>query len=134
MHRTEITIEQIEEPDGTRQINVSGVRDGRIYFSESFDVSNDMPLNIHLFDEKRIENRHPVESLSMECLRKLGDDIQTSIKTNGNWINEEQANVKFPFMEMLCIRNFEKLANLKFDYSKFKTLREFQMYFSGLLK
>ena len=37
-------------------------------------------------------------------------------------------------LDLPVIKAFERLVNANFDYSKFKTLREFQRYFKFLLK
>lgn len=58
MNRTTIAIEQIEEDNGNRHISISGRRNGRIYFTETFDIdaSNDPPLEVHLFRKTEVEN------------------------------------------------------------------------------
>lgn len=134
MTRTTLTIDQTEEPDGTHQIRVTGVRNGYMFFLESFDARNDKPLNISLIDKMKVESRNPFESATTTSLRKLLSDVNISKKTDGRYICEREADIRFSFLGMNVIRRFEELANIKIDYSKFKTLYEFQRYFGGLMK
>lgn len=134
MTRTTLTIDQTEEPDGTHQIQAKGVRNGRTFFLESFDARNDKPLNISLIDKMKVESRNPFESATATSLRKLLSDVNISKKTDGRYICERETELRFSFLGMITIRQFEELANITIDYSKFKTLYEFQRYFSGLMK
>lgn len=55
MNRTIISIEQIEEDNGKRQFNISGERNGRTHFVETFEVrsSGNLPLGIHYLRKRR---------------------------------------------------------------------------------
>ena len=135
MNRTTIAIEQIEEDNGNRHISISGRRNGRIYFTETFDIdaSNDPPLEVHLFRKTEVENYDASKSASVVSLLKLLNTITCGEKTNGRLIDIEEVNMKFPITDLITIRNFERAANVQFDYSKFNTLAQFQNYFSNLL-
>ncbi len=134
MHRTVITIEQIENNDN-RQITISGKRNGRIHFVETFEVdaSNSPSLGVHFFGREEIESYDTSKSASSLSLLKILNDINQGEKTNGRLIDIEEVNMKFPITDLITIRNFERAANVQFDYSKFNTLAQFQNYFSNLL-
>lgn len=134
INRTTITIEQVEESDDTRRITVSGNKNGYSFFYESFEARNDKPLDISTIDSQKVENHNPFNSASRKSLQKLLADINTSQKTDGRYIGTKEADIKFPILGMNVIRNFEKLANVEFDYSKFRTTEEFQRYFRGMMK
>lgn len=74
------------------------------------------------------------KSASVVSLSKLLNTIRCGEKTNGRLIDIEEVNMKFPITDLITIRNFERAANVQFDYSKFNTLAQFQNYFSNLLK
>ena len=134
INRTTITIEQVEDSDGTRRITVSGNKNGYSFFYESFEATSDKPLDISTVDSQKVENHNPFDSASRKSLQKLLADINTSRKTDGRYIGTKETDIKFPILGMNVIRNFEKLANVKFDYDRFKTVEEFQCYFREMLK
>ena len=135
MNRTIISVEQIESDDGSIQINVSGKRNGVMCFVESYyiDAPTDSPLNIYLL-EKEVQTSKISESATMLILTSLLKNIRRSEKRDGRLIGTEEVNTKFPINELINIRAFERIANVQFDYSKFKTLYQFQEYFRNLLR
>lgn len=134
INRTTITIEQVEESDNTRRITVSGNKNGYSFFYESFEARNDKPLDISIIDSQKVESHNPFDSASRKSLQKLLADINTSRKTDGRYVGTKETDIKFPILGMNVIRNFEKLANVEFDYSKLRTAEEFQRYFRGMMK
>lgn len=135
MNRTIITIEQIEEDNGKRQFTISGERNGRTHFVETFDIANaNPPLSIHFFGKEEVESYDASKSASSISLSKILNDVNQGEKTYGRVVSIEEVNAKFPVSDLLTIRNFERIAVVQFDYSKFKTLAQFQSYFNNLLK
>lgn len=127
-----VTIEQIPE-EGECRISVCGERNGRRCFSESFESKSE-PIGVHLVSKKELGNIDYSQSFSVTCLLKLLEDIIQSKKTHGGMYDENTENIKFSFIELKAIKQFERIAGIEFDYSKFQTLREFQNYFSRLVK
>lgn len=136
MNRTIITIEQIEEDNGKRQFTISGERNGRTHFVETFEVrsSGNLPLGIHFFGKEEVESYDASKSASVVSLSKILNDINQGEKTYGRVVSIEEVNAKFPVSDLLTIRNFERIAGIRFDYSKFNTLAQFQSYFNSLLR
>lgn len=121
-----ITLEQIDE-EGITKINVEGIRDDRYCFYESF-TTEEKPVDVHLFTDKEISEEQAYKSVSVEVLTRLLEEIIGGEKTFAKKPNEIEEAVRFS-LDLLTIKKSERIANVKFDYSKFKTLREFQMYF-----
>ena len=57
-----------------------------------------------------------------------------SKKKDGKLLSlDSQKDLKFQIVGMNTIRQFERLANVKFDESQFSTLKEFQHYIRELM-
>lgn len=134
MNRTIITIEQIEEDNGSRQLSICGKRNGRTHFVETFEVDTAPSLSVHFFGKEEIESYNASKSAASSSLSKILNDINQGEKTYGRIISLEEVNAKFPVTDLLTIRNFERIAGIRFEYSKFKTLAQFQSYFNSLLR
>ena len=125
-----ITLEQVEE-EGITKINVEARRNDRYCFYESF-TTEEKPVDVHLFTDKEISEEQAYKSVSVEVLTRLLEEIIGGKKTFAKKPNEIEEAMRFS-LDLPVIKAFERIANVEFDYSKFKTLREFQRYFNGLM-
>lgn len=126
-----ITLEQVEEESVTK-INVEARRNDRYCFYESF-TTEEKPVDVHLFTDKEISEEQAYKSVSVEVLTRLLEEIIGGKKTFAKKPNEIEEAIRFS-LDLPVIKAFERLANVKFDYTKFKTLREFQSYYRRLMK
>lgn len=131
MERTivNVSIEQVADNEGVREINVLASRNGKPVFSEGFK-SEDKPLGVHLYRSEDIESYDTEHSASLASISALATTISRSVKTNGKVMQEDNDDL---WRVKYVIREFEKLANVRFD-CRFKSVREFQQYFNGLMK
>ena len=125
-----ITLEQVEE-EGITKINVEARRNDRYCFYESF-TTEEKPVDVHLFTDKEISEEQAYKSVSVEVLTRLLEEIIGGKKIYGKKPNEIEEAIRFS-LDLPVIKAFERLANVKFDYTKFKTLREFQVYYRNLM-
>lgn len=126
-----ITLEQVEE-EGVTKINVEARRNDRYCFYESF-TTEEKPVDVHLFTDKEINEEQAYKSVSVEVLTRLLEEIIGGKKIYGKKPNEIEEAIRFS-LDLPVIKAFERIANANFDYSKFKTLREFQSYYRKLMK
>lgn len=124
-----ITLEQVEE-EGVTKINVEARRNDRYCFYESF-TTTEKPVDVHLFTDKEISEEQAYKSVSVEVLTRLLEEIIGGKKIYSKKPNEIEEAIRFS-LDLPVIKAFECLVNTKFDYSKFKTLREFQVYYRKL--
>lgn len=124
-----ITLEQIDE-EGVTKINVEARRNDRYCFYESF-TTEEKPVDVHLFTDKEISEEQAYKSVSVEVLTRLLEEIIGGKKIYGKKPNEIEEAIRFS-LDLPVIKAFERLVNANFDYSKFKTLREFQSYYRKL--
>ncbi len=124
-----ITLEQVEE-EGVTKINVEARRNDRYCFYESF-TTEEKPVDVHLFTDKEISEEQAYKSVSVEVLTRLLEEIIGGKKIYSKKPNEIEEAIRFS-LDLPVIKAFECLVNTKFDYSKFKTLREFQVYYRKL--
>lgn len=127
-----VIVEQIDEENLTK-ISVRARRNGGCCFIEDFTTIEN-PVNVHLFREKEISEEQAYKSVSATVLTELLERIIGGKKTYSKVPNEIEEDIKFGLTDLQTIKNFERIANIRFDYSKFKTLREFQKYFGELMK
>ena len=125
-----ITLEQVEE-EGITKINVEARRNDRYCFYESF-TTEEKSVDVHLFTDKEISEEQAYKSVSVEVLTRLLEEIIGGKKIYGKKPNEIEEAIRFS-LDLPVIKAFERLANVKFDYTKFKTLREFQVYYRNLM-
>lgn len=132
MERTivNVSIEQVADKEGVSEIKVMASRNGLPVFSEGFK-SEDKLLGVHLYRSKDIESYDTEHSASLASISALAATISHSVKTSGKVMLEDNDDL---WRVKHVIREFEKLANVRFDYSRFKSVREFQQYFNGLMK
>jgi len=133
MRRTVIIFEQIVDDDESCQMTISGEQNGHNIFSEEFDLeSKDDYLNLLPIITKDIEGSK--KRFSISIIRKLLSILIRSKKKEGKLLSSDsQKELKFQIAGMNTIRQFERLANVKFDESQFSTLREFQQYIRELM-
>lgn len=133
MRRTVIFIEQIVNNDESCQMTISGEQNGHYIFSEEFKLeSKDDYLNLLPIVNDDIGNN--TKRFSVSIIRKLLSVLITSIKVSGVFsLNDKQRNVKFQLIGMNTIKQFERLANIRLDDSKFSTLNEFQSYMKSII-
>lgn len=124
-----ITLKQVEE-EGVTKINVEARRNDRYCFYESF-TTEEKPVDVHLFTDKEINEEQAYKSVSVEVLTRLLEEIIGGKKTFAKKPNEIDEAIRFS-LDLPVIKAFEHIANVKFDYNKFKTLREFQSYYRKL--
>ena len=134
MKRTLITIEQMEYDDDRHEITISGEVDGYLKFFETFDTSKQQPIKIFEVTRKDIDSYKTNECATPKFLLRIFNLLMKSKKTDGRMIDENESNLKFPFSSQAVIRNFERLAKIKFDYSKFHSLKQFQDYLKNTFK
>lgn len=127
---TSITLEQIDE-EGVTKINVEARRNDRYCFYESF-TTEEKPVDVHLFTNKEISEEQAYKSVSVEVLTQLLEEIIGGKKIFAKKPNEIEEAIRFS-LDLPIIKAFERIANIEFDYSKFKTLREFQVYYRNLM-
>lgn len=131
MERIELRI--VQETD-ENCIKVSAKRNEENCFSEEFRCDELHPKPIHTLSPDTIESTtDAVNSASASLITDFLADIEGGKKTCGK-VLYGQSQSKFQLTSLIDIKNFEKLANVKFDYSKFNSLKEFQTYFKSLLK
>lgn len=133
MKRTLITIEQMEYDDGSHEINIYGNVDGYAKFVEKFNTSEQPPIKLAI-GQKEIDSYKTADSATPNLLLRIFNLLIRSKKTDGGLISERDNNLKFSMTALFTIRAFEKIAKIKFDYSKFNNLTLFQQYFKSLLK
>lgn len=126
-----ITVEQIDEDNQTK-INVEARRNDRYCFMEDF-TTTEKPIGVHLFTEKEISEEQAYKSVSATILTELLERIIGGEKTHSKAPNAIEEEFKFGLTDLITIKKFERIANVRFDYSKFKTLGEFQRYFNRLI-
>jgi len=84
------------------------------------------------FVTKEVESNK--KRFSIGIIRKLLSILIRSKKNEGKLLSlDSQKDLKFQIVGMNTIRQFEQLANVKFDESKFSTQREFQQYIRELM-
>lgn len=132
MRRTQIIIEQVETDNGC-QMEIRGERNCNPLFSELFDLEEiDDFINLLPIVTKDIEGNK--KRFSISVIRKLLSILIKSKKKDGKLLSlDSQKDLKFQIVGMNTIRQFERLANVKFDESQFSTLREFQQYIRELM-
>ena len=132
MRRTQIIIEQVETDNGC-QMEIRGEQNCNPLFSELFDLEEiDDFINLLPIVTKDIEGNK--KRFSISVIRKLLSILIRSKKKDGKLLSlDSQKDLKFQIVGMNTIRQFERLANVKFDESKFSTLREFQQYIRELM-
>ena len=126
-----ITLEQIDD-EGITKINVEARRNDRYCFYESF-TTEEKPVDVHLFTDKEISEEQAYKSVSVEVLTRLLEEIIGGKKIYGKKPNEIEEAIRFS-LDLPVIKAFERLVNAKFDYNKFKTLRQFQVYYRNFVK
>lgn len=132
MRRTQIIIEQVETDNGC-QMEIRGEQNCNPLFSELFDLEDkDDFINLFPIVDKEVESNK--KRFSIGIIRKLLSILIRSKKKEGKLLSlDSQQNIKFQIVGMNTIRQFERLANVKFDESKFSTQREFQQYIRELM-
>ena len=125
-----ITVEQIDE-EGVK-INVEARRNARCCFYESF-TTREKPVDVHLFSDKEISEEQAYKSVSVEVLTRLLEGIVGGKKNFAKKPDDIRDALKFG-LDLVTIKKFERIANVSFDYSKFKTLHEFQVYYRKFVK
>lgn len=133
MERIQVTIiQEKNETDGT--ISVTASRNGQNCFNETFHDDNLSEHPLHTLSAENIEGTEGAEnSVSANLLWNIVSDICHSEKTSSKALYGQNES-KCELTDLIDIKRFERLANVKFDYSKFSSLKEFQMYFKGLMK
>lgn len=133
MERIQVTITQEKnETDGT--ISVTASRNGQNCFNETFLSSNLSEHPLHTLSAEEIEGTEGAENcVSANLLWNMLTDMMRGEKTGSKALYGQNES-KFELTDLIDIKRFERLANVKFDYTKFHSLREFQMYFKGLMK
>lgn len=125
-----VSIEQVADNEGVSEIKVLASQNGLPVFSEEFK-SKDKPFGVHLYSSKDVESYDTAHSASLASISALASTISRSVKTSGKVIEDESYDL---WRVNHIIREFERLVNVRFDYNRFKTIREFQQYFKGLMK
>lgn len=133
MNESSITIRWEKNPDGSTDISVSGDKDYLPHFSEAF-LSLDTPSFGYSVDERESSGESAGNSATASLLRSLIETFRKSDKTSGHIITEQKRNSKFPLTDLITIRKFAQIADIKIDERKFRNRREFQMYFRELMK
>ncbi len=130
MERIELNIIQ-EADEGI--IKVSAGRNGQPIFAEEFRSAESTTYPPHTLSAENIEDTTDAETCaSASVLRSLVHDIEQSEKTSSKALYE-QSQSKFQLASLIDIKQFESLAGIRFDYSQFSNLQEFQRYFKSLL-
>lgn len=133
MERIQVTIIQ-EKTDTDGTISVTASRNGQNCFNEVFRSKNldDHPL--HTLSTERIEGTENAEnSVSANLLWNIISDVCHSEKTSSKALYRQERS-KFELTDLIDIKRFEQIANVKFDYGRFHSLKEFQVYFKSLMK
>lgn len=134
MERIELTIRQEHDTDTLGTIQVVGYRNGQPCFVENFKSNTSTAYPIQALSDEQIEGTTDApSSVSATLLSSMLADIRESTKTGSKALYAHFPS-KFQLNTLIDVKRFEKLANVKFDYSKFSNLQEFQRYFKSLLK
>ena len=134
MNESSITIRWEKNPDdGSTDISVNGNINGYPHFRETF-LSLDNIASLYYVDDKKTSAESAGKSATIAFLSHLISIIRKSNKINGHIITEQEYNLKFPFTDLITIRRFAQIADLKIDEQKFRNLREFRMYFGKLIR
>jgi hypothetical protein len=114
-------------------MEIRGEQNCNPLFSELFDLEEiDDFINLLPIVTKDIEGNK--KRFSISVIRKLLSILIRSKKNEGKLLSlDSQKDLKFQIVGMNTIRQFERLANVKFDESKFSTQREFQQYIRELM-
>lgn len=123
MRRTQIIIEQVETDNGC-QMEIRGEQKCNPLFSELFDLEEiDDFINLLPIVTKDIEGNKKRFSIS---IRKLLSILIRSKKKDGKLLSlDSQKDLKFQIVGMNTIRQFERLANVKFDESGVRCFIDF---------
>ena len=132
MDESRIIIDWKEQGDGSYDIEVTGYRNFKQYFSEVF-YSIEKPLSVLSVSDSSISGEVACNSATSTLLKYPTNIISNGVKTKGHIFTEKELNLKFPFVDLIVIERFEEITGIRFDHSKFNNRREFQEYFAKWL-
>lgn len=93
----------------------------------------DKPLDVHLIDKETISGEDACKSASTTILSNLLGIIQKADKDSSHIFTQKELDLKSEFIDLHRIEQFEEIAGIKFDHSKFHNRREFRAYFKKWL-
>ena len=128
MKETRIIINSTENAE----IKITAEQNFNPLFSETF-LSVDKPLALHLIDKETISGEDACKSASTTILSNLLGIIQKADKDSSYIFTQKELDLKSEFIDLPRIEQFEEIAGVKFDHSKFHNRREFQSYFKKWL-
>ncbi len=132
MNESSITIRWERNPDGYTDISVCGEVDNQRYFKEAFLTLDRVPP-LHGISETEISGESAGKSATITLLNLLTEVIGKSDKQSGHIITEQERNSKFPFIELVAIRKFARIAGIEIDERKFQNVSEFRRFFRTIL-
>ena len=102
MDESRIIIDWKEQGDDSYDIEVTGYRNFKLYFSEAF-YSIEKPLSVLSVSDSSINGEVACNSATSTLLKYLTNIIGKSVKTRGHIFTEEELNSKFPFVDLIAI-------------------------------
>lgn len=133
MNEQSITIRWEKNTDGSTEISVSGDKDYQPHFKEAF-LSLDILPPLHDITEMETSGESAGNSATIALLTQLIAIIRKSNKTSGQIISEQMLYSKFLLTDLVAIRKFAQIADIKIDERKFRNRRGFQMYFREFME
>ena len=132
MKETRIIIHCSDIDEVTKKLKILAEQNFNPLFSETF-LSVDKPLALHLIDKETISGEDACKSASAAILSNLLGIIQKADKDSSHIFTQKELDLKSEFIDLHRIEQFEEIAGIKFDHSKFHNRREFRAYFKKWL-
>lgn len=118
MKETQIIIRYSDIDEVTKKIKILAEQNFNPLFSETF-LSVDKPLALHLIDKETISGEDACKSASTAILSNLLEIIQKAHKDSSHIFTQKELDLKSEFIDLPRIEQFEEIAGIKFDHSKF---------------
>lgn len=114
------------------EVKITAEQNFNPLFSETF-LSVDKPLALHLIDKETISGEDACKSASTAILSNLLGIVLKANKDSSHIFTQKELDLKSEFIDLPRIEQFEEIAGVKFDHSKFHNRREFRAYFKKWL-
>lgn len=132
MTDTRITIVCKESADHVTDICFTAERNYTPIFTEAFS-SLEKPLGTHLIEKKDILSENAAKSGAEQILSNLAKLICNSLKMEARIFTQNELDLKSQITDYPILKKFEEIAEIEFDWSKFRNRREFRAYIKSLL-
>lgn len=132
MKETRIIIHCSDIDEVTKKLKILAEQNFNPLFSETF-LSVDKPLALHLINKETISGEDACKSASAAILSNLLGIVLKANKDSSHIFTQKELDLKSEFIDLPRIEQFEEIAGVKFDHSKFHNRREFRAYFKKWL-